>query len=75
MSRGLGDVYKRQRDLPGRELHHTVVAVADELAAAAGLLMDKDRGIPAVLVRGYPYQRGEGRSAELLRERSKDLFR
>ncbi len=67
--------FRGKRDLGGRELHHTVVAVADELAAAAGLLMDKDRGIPAVLVRGYRYQRGEGRSAELLRERSKDLFR
>ena len=53
----------------------TVADLFDELAAAAGLLMDKDRGIPAVLGRGYPYQRGEGRSAELLRERSKDLFR
>lgn len=67
--------FRGKRDLSGRELHHTVVAVADELAAAAGLLMDKDRGIPAVLVRGYRYQRGEGRSTELLRERSKDLFR
>ncbi len=64
-----------KRDLTGRELHHTVVAVADELAAAAGLLMEKDRGVPAVLVRGYPFQRGEGRAVELLRERSKDLFR
>ncbi|HSD10718.1 MAG TPA: coenzyme F420-0:L-glutamate ligase [Candidatus Binatia bacterium] len=67
--------FRGKRDLAGRELHHTVVAVADELAAAAGLLMDKNRGIPAVLVRGYPYQRGEGRATELLRERSKDLFR
>jgi coenzyme F420-0:L-glutamate ligase/coenzyme F420-1:gamma-L-glutamate ligase len=67
--------FRGKRDLTGRELHHTVVAVADELAAAAGLLMDKDRGIPAVLVRGYPFQRGVGRAAELLRERSKDLFR
>ena len=67
--------FRGKRDLTGRELFHTVVAVADELAAAAGLLMDKDRGIPAVLVRGYPFQRGAGRAAELLRERSKDLFR
>lgn len=64
-----------RRDLNGRELHHTVVAIADELAAAAGLLMEKDRGIPAVLVRGCRFQRGAGRAAELLRERSKDLFR
>jgi coenzyme F420-0:L-glutamate ligase/coenzyme F420-1:gamma-L-glutamate ligase len=67
--------FRGKHDLTGRELHHTIVAAADELAAAAGLLMDKDRGIPAALVRGYPYQRGEGRAKELLRERSKDLFR
>jgi coenzyme F420-0:L-glutamate ligase/coenzyme F420-1:gamma-L-glutamate ligase len=67
--------FRGKRDLAGRELHHTVVAVADELAAGAGLLMEKDRGVPAVLVRGYPFQRGEGRATELLRERSKDLFR
>ena len=67
--------FRGRRDLNGRELHHTVVAVADEIAAAAGLLMEKDRGIPAVIVRGYPLQRGEGSAAELLRERSKDLFR
>lgn len=67
--------FRGKRDLAGRELHHTVVAVADELAAAAGLLMEKDRGVPAVLVRGYPFQRGEGRAVELLRERGKDLFR
>ena len=67
--------FRGKRDLTGRELHHTVVATADELAAAAGLLMDKDSGIPAVLVRGYPFQRGDGSAAELLRDRSKDLFR
>jgi coenzyme F420-0:L-glutamate ligase/coenzyme F420-1:gamma-L-glutamate ligase len=67
--------FRGKRDLTGRELHHTVVAVADELACAAGLLMEKDRGIPSVLVRGFAYERGEGRAVELLRERSKDLFR
>ena len=67
--------FRGKRDLSGRELHHTVVAAADELAAAAGLLMEKDRGVPAVLVRGYPFQRGDGSASELLRERSKDLFR
>ena len=67
--------FRGKRDLNGRELQHTVVAVADEIAAAAGLLMEKDRGLPSVLVRGYPWQRGEGSAAELLRERSKDLFR
>jgi len=67
--------FRGKRDLTGRELHHTVVAIADELACAAGLLMEKDRGVPAVLVRDYPFQRGEGSIAELVRERSKDLFR
>ena len=67
--------FRGRRDLSGRELQHTVVAVADELAGAAGLLMEKDSGVPAVLVRGYPFQRGAGRARELLRERSKDLFR
>jgi coenzyme F420-0:L-glutamate ligase / coenzyme F420-1:gamma-L-glutamate ligase len=67
--------FRGRRDLSGRELQHTVVAAADEVAAAAGLLMDKDRGIPAVLLRGYPFERGEGSARELLRERSKDLFR
>jgi len=69
------DDFRGKRDLTGRELHHTVVAIADELAAAAGLLMEKDRGIPAVLVRGYPLRRRAGRATELLREPSKDLFR
>jgi coenzyme F420-0:L-glutamate ligase/coenzyme F420-1:gamma-L-glutamate ligase len=62
-------------DLTGRELHHTVVAVADELAAAAGLIMEKDSGVPAVAVRGYRYRAGRGRAAELVRDPAKDLFR
>jgi coenzyme F420-0:L-glutamate ligase/coenzyme F420-1:gamma-L-glutamate ligase len=62
-------------DLGGRELHHTVVAIADELAAAAGLLMEKASGIPAVLVRGYPYQPFEGSAKVLIRPAEADLFR
>jgi coenzyme F420-0:L-glutamate ligase/coenzyme F420-1:gamma-L-glutamate ligase len=62
-------------DLGGRELHHTVVAIADELAAAAGLLMEKAAGIPAVLVRGYPYQPFEGTAKVLIRPAEADLFR
>jgi coenzyme F420-0:L-glutamate ligase/coenzyme F420-1:gamma-L-glutamate ligase len=62
-------------DLGGRELQHTVVAIADELAAAAGLLMEKAAGIPAVLVRGYPYQPFEGSAKVLIRPAEADLFR
>ena len=62
-------------DLGGRELHHTVVAQADALAAAAGLVMRKDAGIPAALVRGYRYQPGTGGGRKLIRAREFDLFR
>jgi len=64
-----------QSDLQGRELHHTVVAVADELAAAAGLLMEKDAAMPAVLIRGYRYASIESDSKKLIRPAEADLFR
>ncbi len=64
-----------QSDLQGRELHHTVVAVADELAAAAGLLMEKDAAMPVVLIRGYRYAQVEGESKKLIRPAEADLFR
>jgi coenzyme F420-0:L-glutamate ligase / coenzyme F420-1:gamma-L-glutamate ligase len=63
------------KDLGGRELKHTVVAIADELASAAGLLMPKAAGIPAVLVRGYKYQRAQGSAKALIRAAEADLFR
>jgi coenzyme F420-0:L-glutamate ligase/coenzyme F420-1:gamma-L-glutamate ligase len=63
-------------DLGGRELHHTVIAIADELAAAAGLLMPKAGATPAVLIRGYTYKPIEGASAKaLIRPAASDLFR
>ncbi len=64
-----------QHDLAGRELHHTVMAQADALAAAAGLLMRKGAGIPAVLVRGYAFTPSAGDAKPLLRSRDFDLFR
>ena len=62
-------------DRGGRPLQHTVVAVADELASAAGLLMAKDVGVPAVLVRGFDAAGTTGRGAALIRPRALDLFR
>jgi coenzyme F420-0:L-glutamate ligase / coenzyme F420-1:gamma-L-glutamate ligase len=62
-------------DLGGRELHHTVVAIADEIASAAGLLMGKAAAIPAVLVRGYKYEPSEGSARALIRPAEADLFR
>jgi coenzyme F420-0:L-glutamate ligase/coenzyme F420-1:gamma-L-glutamate ligase len=49
--------------------------VADELAAAADLVMGKTARIPAAIVRGFEGQRGEGSAAELVRDPSSDLFR
>jgi coenzyme F420-0:L-glutamate ligase / coenzyme F420-1:gamma-L-glutamate ligase len=62
-------------DLGGRELHHTVVAIADEIAAGAGLLMPKAAGIPAVLVRGYEFEPCEASARVLIRPAEADLFR
>ena len=62
-------------DLGGRELHHTVVAVADEIACAAGLLMEKAAAVPVVLVRGYNYEPAEGSAKVLIRPAEADLFR
>lgn len=64
-----------QTDMNGRELHHTVHAQADALAAAAGLLMRKGAGIAAVLVRGYPFPPSAGSAMPLLRNPELDLFR
>jgi coenzyme F420-0:L-glutamate ligase/coenzyme F420-1:gamma-L-glutamate ligase len=62
-------------DLQGRELHHTIISVADELACAAGLLMEKSAAIPAVIVRGYTYIPAEGSGKVLIRPAEMDLFR
>jgi coenzyme F420-0:L-glutamate ligase / coenzyme F420-1:gamma-L-glutamate ligase len=62
-------------DWSGRVLEHTVIAVADQVAAAAGMVMAKDRGIPAVLVRGFDYESGEEEAAKLVRPKAQDLFR
>jgi coenzyme F420-0:L-glutamate ligase/coenzyme F420-1:gamma-L-glutamate ligase len=63
------------KDWAGRELDVTEVAVADELAAAADLVMGKAAGIPAALIRNYAGPRGEGRASDLVRPVTEDLFR
>jgi coenzyme F420-0:L-glutamate ligase / coenzyme F420-1:gamma-L-glutamate ligase len=65
---------KGVRDAAGYELHATVIAVADELAAAAELALGKTAGIPAALVRGYDAT-GEGCAHELVMPEERDLFR
>jgi coenzyme F420-0:L-glutamate ligase/coenzyme F420-1:gamma-L-glutamate ligase len=65
-----------ETDLLGRTLHHTVVAVADEVAAAAGLVMAKGSGVAAAIVRGVTFRPGAGgAAAALVRRPEFDLFR
>ena len=63
-----------RRDAAGYELHATQIAVADELAGAAQLVMGKLDGIPAAIVRGARV-RGDGRGSDLVMPRERDLFR
>jgi len=61
-------------DLFGRAFRVTQVGIADEIAAAASLLMGQsDEGLPVVLIRGL--QTGDGRAADLIRPQEIDLFR
>jgi coenzyme F420-0:L-glutamate ligase/coenzyme F420-1:gamma-L-glutamate ligase len=63
-----------QYDRVGYELHATVIAVADEIAGAAELVMGKTDGVPAVVVRG-PDLLGPGAARELVMPAERDLFR
>ena len=65
---------KGRRDSAGYELHATEIAVADEIAGAAELVMGKTDGVPAAVVRGLALA-GEGLGRDLLMPRERDLFR
>ena len=72
---GLVDLRGRP-DLFDFRLRITQVGAADELAAAASLVMGQAaEGMPAVHVRGFPYPLREGSLKELLRPKEQDLFR
>jgi coenzyme F420-0:L-glutamate ligase/coenzyme F420-1:gamma-L-glutamate ligase len=62
------------RDSAGYELHATEIAVADEIASAAELVMGKTNGVPAAIVRGV-HASGDGRGIDLVMPRERDLFR
>lgn len=61
-------------DDEGKPLHATVLAIADEIAAGAGIVMGKTARTPAVIVRGLQLQ-GSGSGRELVRPAAEDLFR
>jgi coenzyme F420-0:L-glutamate ligase/coenzyme F420-1:gamma-L-glutamate ligase len=67
--------YRGQTDSQGRPLKVTVIAIADELASAAELVMKKKDGMPVVIVRGFEYDAREASSLELIRSSELDLFR
>jgi len=77
-SSGLSVIRDRrgERDLFGYELHIKRTAVADELAAAAELVIGQaDEGVPVAIIRGYRYVKSEeSKATELVRPREKDLF-
>jgi coenzyme F420-0:L-glutamate ligase/coenzyme F420-1:gamma-L-glutamate ligase len=62
-------------DHAGKPLHATILAVADELAAAAGLVMGKAAGTPVVVIRGFRYRPLLQPAASVVRPASEDLFR
>ncbi len=62
------------RDETGYELQTTMIAVADEIAGAAELVMGKVAGIPAAIVRGLDVA-GDGRATDLVMPPDRDLFR
>jgi len=72
------DDWRGRKDASGRELSATVIAIADEVAAAADLVREKDTGAPAVVVRGLGRYVGaeDGPGAAALRRLpGEDLFR
>ncbi|MEM2923414.1 MAG: coenzyme F420-0:L-glutamate ligase [Candidatus Nitrosocaldus sp.] len=67
--------YRGLKDMYGKELRVTSIAIADEVASAAELVMGKSRGVPVAIVRGLEYEHVDDASInELIREESKDIF-
>lgn len=67
--------YLGAQDPAGHTLQATLLAVADELAGAAEPVMGKLNRVPATIIRGLAFERGEDTSKALLRDPSRDLFR
>jgi len=67
--------YRGQTDSAGLVLVVTEIAVADELASAAELVTGKLDRVPAAVIRGYPFEAGDGRATHLVRAAEMDMFR
>ncbi len=67
--------YRGTKDMYRRTLQVTEIAVADELACAAELVMNKSDKVPVAIIRGYKAPKGRGRIKDLIRPEEFDLFR
>ena len=67
--------YRGTQDMFGNQLNVTQIAMADELASAAELVMRKSDRIPVAIVRGVKYVKQDGSIKPLIRPREEDLFR
>jgi len=67
--------FRKRRDSHGYRLRASLEAVADELACMAGLACGKLSRSPACIIRGFRYQAGPGSARQLVRPKSRDLFR
>jgi coenzyme F420-0:L-glutamate ligase/coenzyme F420-1:gamma-L-glutamate ligase len=67
--------YRGQHDPAGYELRATVLAVADELACAAELVMHKTHRVPVAVIRNYEWQPGEGSGHDLVMPEDRNLFK
>jgi coenzyme F420-0:L-glutamate ligase/coenzyme F420-1:gamma-L-glutamate ligase len=67
--------FRGRRDPHGYRLRASLEAVADELACMAGLVCGKLSRSPACIIQGFRYQAGRGNARELIRPKSRDLFR
>jgi coenzyme F420-0:L-glutamate ligase/coenzyme F420-1:gamma-L-glutamate ligase len=67
--------YRGETDANGKLLQATIIAIADELASAAELVMGKSDRVPVAIIRGVRTKSREGTARDLIRPADKDLFR
>jgi coenzyme F420-0:L-glutamate ligase / coenzyme F420-1:gamma-L-glutamate ligase len=67
--------YIGKKDMYGNILRVTKIAVADEIASAAEIVMGKSNRVPVVILRGYKFRRTSGSISKILRSKENDLFR
>jgi coenzyme F420-0:L-glutamate ligase / coenzyme F420-1:gamma-L-glutamate ligase len=67
--------YRGRRDAGGKVMQATIIALADELASAAELVMGKSDGVPVAVIQGIAGVKRSGKGRDLIRPAEKDLFR